>query len=118
MRRLVLVGAAALALAGALGQSAAVAGSGAQYTVSCVGGDTTVVSWQHVKGVDVVTFEWFAAGSTTAFDRLVAPVPPLKPPHGSITTATSIDATGHNPATVSVSIQHGTVTDHASANCS
>jgi len=118
MKRRLLLAATAVSLMGALGQSAAGASPAPDYTVSCVRGDTTVLTWQHVKGVDQVTFEWFASGSTTAFEQLVSPVPPLKPPHGSITAGTPTDqATGLGPATVTVSIRHGGVTDQITGIC-
>jgi hypothetical protein len=111
-----LVGVTAASLFAVLVQGVAGAAPTPRYDVTCVVGGQTTVLYQHAK-LDQATFEWFTAGSTTAYVTYSAPISP-HPPHGSIITSAGT-LPGIVPATVRVSFEHadGSGTDKVEVAC-
>jgi len=111
-----LIAVTASSLLAVLAQGAAGAAPGPRYDVTCVIGGQTAASWHHAK-LDQATFEWFTAGSPTAYASYTAPLSP-HPPHGSILTSAGT-LPGIVPATVHVAFQHanGSATDNVEVAC-
>jgi hypothetical protein len=95
------IGLAAATVLAVLVQDVAAAPNPA-YNVTCIVGGQTSATWRHAK-LDQATFEWFTAGSTTAYATLSVPLSP-HPPHGSILTSAGT-IPGIVPATVRVSFE-------------
>jgi hypothetical protein len=115
MKRRLLLGAMALSLLGVLGPVADAAPSGS-YTVTCLVGGQTSVTWRHVK-LDQVTLAW-SDQANTAFPSAVVPAT-FKPPHGYVITPTPRSG-GLNPTSVTAFFEHadGSGTDPVQADCS
>jgi hypothetical protein len=111
-----LIAVTASSLLAVLAQGVAGAAPNPRYDVTCVIGGQTAASWRHAK-LDQATFEWFTAGSTTAYASYTAPLSP-HPPHGSILTSAGT-LPGTIPATVHVAFHHanGSGTDNVEVAC-
>lgn len=111
-----LIGVAAASLLAVLVQDVAVAAPTPVYDVTCVVGGQTSAIYRRAK-LDQATFEWFTAGSTTAYVSLPVPISP-HPPHGSIVTSAGT-LRGIVPARVVVSFKHadGSGTDPVEVAC-
>jgi hypothetical protein len=112
-----LSGVAALSLVCMLGANAAGAAPPPGYSITCVVGGQTTVTWRHAKLV-AATLEWFAGSATQPYVATSVPLA-AKAPHGFIVTSAGV-VTGFVPARVRASFQHagGAATiDHVEAVC-
>ncbi len=98
-----LISVAAASLLMVFVENAAGAGSKPTYDLTCIVGGLTTATWRHAK-LDQATFEWFTAGSTTAYVSRPVPIN-TRAPHGSIFTSAGT-LPGVIPATLQVSFRH------------
>ena len=111
-----LIAVTASSLLAVLAQGVAGAAPNPRYDVTCVIGGQTTATWRHAR-LDQATFEWFTAGSATAYATYSAPLTP-HPPRGSILTSAGT-LPEIVPATVRVSFEHakGSATDDVEVAC-